>query len=79
MHLLGSASLVCPYPSSVSKMALPRRCAASTEFVYLVLGSYRLPMIKIGFEVMAVHGPVYRFALGDCQEADGAQSHQPFH
>src|SRR5215469_1918627 len=77
MHTLGSASLVCPYPSSVSKTALPRVWAASTEFAYLVLGSYRLPMTRIGFAVVAFHGPVYRFALGDCQEAHGAQSPHP--
>ena len=77
MHTLGSASLVCPYPSSVSKTALPRVWAASTEFAYLVLGSYRLPMTRIGFAVVAFHGPVYRFALGDCQEAHGAQSPYP--
>src|SRR6516165_4891626 len=77
MHALGSASLTCPYPSSVSKTAFPRVCAASTEFAYLVLGSYRLPMTRIGFAVVAFHGPVYRFALGDCQEAHGAQSPHP--
>ena len=77
MQTLASASLVCPYPSSVSKTALPSRRDASTELAYFVLGSYLLPMTRIGFAVVAVHGPVNRSALRACQEAQGAQSHQP--
>src|ERR1700722_7856829 len=63
-QVLGSASLVCPYPWSISRTALPSR---------RVLGSYLLPMMRIGFAVVAVHGPVYRSALGTCQEAQGTR------
>src|SRR3954447_7636092 len=43
MQSLGSASLVCPYPSSVSKAALPMRCEASAEFAYVVHASWCKP------------------------------------
>ncbi len=63
---VGVASVL--YPSSVSKTALPSRRDASTEFANFVLGSYLLPMTRIGFAVVAVHGPVNRSELRACQE-----------
>src|ERR1700677_3985321 len=76
-QVLGSISLVCPYPWSVSRTALPSRREARTELANFVLLSYVLPMTRIGLSVVAVQGPVYRAALGTCQEAQGAQSNQP--